>query len=427
MGIKNLHSFLKNTCPNIYKKKHLSEYCQQKITVDVSIYLCKYKSVYGTKWLEAIFKLICIMRKYNIHLFFIYDAKAPPEKDKVRLQRKEAREKNKQRIDRIEEIWNEHLKKVCNQDEDIETKIFFPQHFDYDILMERFIKRCSIQCNNDSGLKKQEIQKEIERLHNTVISISLQDILLTKELCKLCKIPFMTAYGEAEATCSSLDRQNYVEGVLTEDTDVLAYGANKMLFRLDILEETLLEINIQDIYRELELNPLEFLDFCILCGTDYNSNIHRVGTETSFKLIKKWRTLEKIQVECAHLPVSDLNYKRVRELFLTFLSFHSIDIPFCGIPHFPSLFEFGFSNNISIPSQDEIKDIFIHSCFSFIDKQEKCSFSSCHVEDEQKKETTNSSLPSLLSLPSNQVEQQNNHLKNTNKTLLLLHSKLSCM
>ena len=80
MGIKNLHSFLRSKCPEIYKTMHLSEYAYKKIAIDISLYMFKYKTIFGDKWLDAFLKLVACLRKNEIHCVFIYDNGAPPEK-----------------------------------------------------------------------------------------------------------------------------------------------------------------------------------------------------------------------------------------------------------------------------------------------------------------------------------------------------------
>ena len=46
MGIKNLHSFLRNNCPHIYKTVYLSEYAYQKVAIDISLYMFNVKKMY---------------------------------------------------------------------------------------------------------------------------------------------------------------------------------------------------------------------------------------------------------------------------------------------------------------------------------------------------------------------------------------------
>ena len=104
MGIKNLHSFLRNNCPQIYKTVYLSEYAYQKVAIDISLYMFKYKTIFGDLWLDAFIKLIACLRKNEIHCVFIYDTGAPPEKIS---EREERANKKKKLIDKIQNIEND--------------------------------------------------------------------------------------------------------------------------------------------------------------------------------------------------------------------------------------------------------------------------------------------------------------------------------
>ena len=60
MGIKNLNVFLRKNCPEVYEEIHISEYAYKKVAIDTSLFLCKYKAIYGEKWLVAFINLVSI-------------------------------------------------------------------------------------------------------------------------------------------------------------------------------------------------------------------------------------------------------------------------------------------------------------------------------------------------------------------------------
>ena len=57
----------------------------------------------------------------------------------------------------------------------------------------------------------------------------------------------------------------------------------------------------------------EFLDFCIMCGTDYNPNIKKIGVKRSFALIQKHRSIESVGKD--GLDIAVLNHQGSRLLF----------------------------------------------------------------------------------------------------------------
>ena len=62
----------------------------------------------------------------------------------------------------------------------------------------------------------------------------------------------------------------------------------------------------------LGLTKQQFLDFIVLCSTDYNSNIPQIGCVRALKLIKEYLTIEEIQKQINKSPS---NYQRTRQIF----------------------------------------------------------------------------------------------------------------
>jgi len=79
----------------------------------------------------------------------------------------------------------------------------------------------------------------------------------------------------------------------------------------------------------------QFLDFCIMCGTDYNKNIFRVGPSKAYKLLLEHKSIEGIGQNTV-LDISVLNHVRGRELFREYEK-SDVAVPYCGFPDFTEL------------------------------------------------------------------------------------------
>lgn len=341
MGIKNLHNFLRKMCPNVYSKVPILKYAFKKIAIDTSIFMCKYKNTNGNNYIDSFLNLISVLRYNEIHFVFVYDTKAPPEKDNERKNRIEAREKNKLRIQNLKILWDDYKKKYDENEFFIEKENCL---FGDDNLSNFILKIF----DNDDTIQKissQKVDMEINKLQNSLLAIRTEDFKLTKEFFKACNIPVLDADGEAEATCSELVKQGFITAVLTEDTDVLAYGTPIMLHKLDLNSETVIEIDYEEILNSLKITSEQFLDFCILCGTDYNHNMPKIGPDKAYKLIKSCGDLDSIKEKYPHLPFEILNYEKVRSLFNKKLNFAQCKIPYCGFPDKILLENLYFINN----------------------------------------------------------------------------------
>ena len=336
MGIKSLNKFLKKNSEDAFVLTDLSKYYLKKIAIDISLYLYKYKTIYGENWISAFINLISCLRKNYIHCVFCYDTNSPPEKEKEKESRKIQKEKLRNKIFKLEEGIDLYYKtnEITEFLQEIHSKKFPPQKLE----LTKQIRNIPFNIKN--------IENEYNKVKRQDVSLTKEDIKLTKELFDILSVPYLDAEFEAETLCSQLCIEGYVEGVLSEDTDVLAYGSPLFLTKIDISKNTCVELNLSKILKNLELNYEEFRDLCIMCGTDYNSNIFKVGPEGSFKLIKKYSNIDNIG-ENTEYDISILNHKRVRELF-KFNKKWDNKIFHCGEPDLPKLEKFILQNNCKI-------------------------------------------------------------------------------
>ncbi len=354
MGVKGLNTIVKKYAPQCMTEIHISMYAYQKVAVDTSLYMFKYKVIFGDRWLTAFVNLVGCLRKNNIHPVFVFDSKAPVEKEDEKKKRQEKRDKQQEKIDMLElSIQTYHSDGTIDE-----------------ILMETYNKTISEQVsrllggpNKTKSFDIRPVEEEFRRMKSKVVSIADDDFKTLKELFTVLDIQFIQAPSEAEAYGSYLCSIGQVDAVLSEDTDVLAYGCPKFLVKLDAIKGTCTEIDINTLYECLELTYSSFVDLCIMCGTDYNTNMKGIGPEKAYKLVKQYGCLEAI--EEAGYPVECLNYIRVRELYKFDLK-NDVHVRFCGKPQWTELYKFFARNNIRM-NVDQIKRNFEPPSLEFED------------------------------------------------------------
>ena len=111
-------------------------------------------------------------------------------------------------------------------------------------------------------------------------------------------VEYIVAPYEADAQLVYLERQGIIQGILSEDSDLLVFGAKCLLTKLDQYGECV-EINRADFAacREISLvgwSDTEFRRMAILSGCDYLASINRMGLKSAYRFVRKYRTIEKI-------------------------------------------------------------------------------------------------------------------------------------
>ena len=294
MGIKNLTKLIKVNSPDSIETSQLHKLSGRKVAIDASlfIYQCLMNVRYNGKSLKndndkvtshisGIFYKTINYLSMNVTPIYIFDGKPPEEKDEI--------------------IKNRQVRAECAK----------------------------------AGLEKATTDIEREKYEKQCIRLTKTHIDDIKRLLDLMGVSYLHIDGEAEAVASELCRIGYVDYVLTEDMDVMAYACPRMIRncidssikRKDIVSI----ITYQTLIDDLQLDHNSFIDFCILCGCDYCPIIPRVGSVTALKLIHKYKNIETILENTKYqIPDNYLEqFNAAKENFLLFrdkIDINTIDI-----------------------------------------------------------------------------------------------------
>jgi exonuclease-1 len=118
------------------------------------------------------------------------------------------------------------------------------------------------------------------------------------EELKAAGIPYVVAPYEADSQLAYLEQQGLINGVLSEDSDLLVFGVRCLLTKLDQYGECVM-IRRDDFTacREVSLVGWKLNDFrlmAMLSGCDYLPGIERMGLKTAYRLVRKHKTVDRI-------------------------------------------------------------------------------------------------------------------------------------
>jgi 5'-3' exonuclease len=353
MGIKGMSQFLKKY--NVRETVDIAYLRYKKVAIDTPMYFYKFKSVCDPQsldWLCHFANLTSFLRRHDIHPVFVFEGKAPAEKAGVQEERRQQRQKYVSKTDNIERDLEKYLEDGTLTD--LLHQVATSKRATSLLPRKRLLVRSSAFGRIDSlstaeGEGKERctgvvdtpkavvylVQEEIKRRRKSDVTITSECVKKLKELLELLGVCYIQSDGEAERDCVSLFYKGMVDYIITGDTDVLAYNASgiwaagrppsegtkireeceikrDLVVILDLCTDdlTFVQISKQNVLNLLGLSADTFTDFCIMCGTDYNKNIFRVGIETAFKLLTKHHFIENVPLDTAIL-----NHHRVRQLF----------------------------------------------------------------------------------------------------------------
>ena len=331
MGIKNLSVILNQKCNLAINTRKLDDYSKIFETnndnyriifgIDLSIFLYKY--LYNNNdHLEGLTRLILRLLKNHITPVFIFDGKPPKEKDETIQSRKE--KKNYMNIRKnIYEYAIDLKEKSLKDDFKKDILKYIETHSNNSFMMEDDEIDLIYEKNND------ELNFEIEKLSKKIIYVTNNHIETAKELFDLFGIKYIHAPCEAESLLAMLCKNNYIDGCISEDTDILANGGHLFLRNFNADKNTIEEYCLHGILDNLKMTQEQFVDMCILCGCDYTTKIMGMGPITAHKLILKYGSIEEVLKNNNKYIIPDnFDYMKARDLFKNPISqdiFNNID------------------------------------------------------------------------------------------------------
>jgi len=224
MGIRLLQTFISSLKDHSIKEHHLREFSNKKITVDISIYLYRFKEMGNL--LENIYLMCSIFRYYNIHALFIFDGKYQKNKNETMRKRKEYKKQAKKQFNTIKENLYKY-----------------------------------------KGNSRVKIEIQLDTLRKQFITVTKEDVKNVKDLLDAYGMVYVSAKHEADELCGALNNEVYA--CLTEDTDIMVYGCKRIFRYFSLMKHTVVVYNMTQIHHNLNMTLSDFQELCVCSGNDY--------------------------------------------------------------------------------------------------------------------------------------------------------------
>lgn len=282
MGIRNLNRFLREHCLDSIRCIDLSELRGKRIAVDISIYLYKYEK--EEQLLENMYLMFATLNYYGIMPIFIFDGKAPEEKQQLLSKRKEDRDEAQKEYNKLKEQLTK-----CNTNDD-----------------------------------KQEIQSAMDMLKMRLVKITKEQIEKVKALIRAFGLTYFDAPGEADELCAMLVIKKKAWACLSEDMDLFVYGCPRVLRYLSLLKHKVVLYYTTGILNTLQMSVQEFKEICVLSGTDYNINTDENMLESIIKYFNQYK-IEKCNKKFYDWLMENTDYIKNMDLLNKIINMFNIN------------------------------------------------------------------------------------------------------
>lgn len=199
-------------------------------------------------YVTSVMKKVDMLRHFGVEPYMVFDGSPLPTKEGTHIERKEKREKAREAANTLMKKGNRKL------------------------AWKEFMKAAAV-----TPEMAKSIMVELDRKH----------------------VKYVVAPYEADPQMVYLEKLGLVDGILSEDSDLLVFGCNKLITKLNDYGECI-EIDRSNLSKLKKMpylatfSPAQWRLIAILSGCDYTKGVPGVGLKTAFNIVLKVSTLDKI-------------------------------------------------------------------------------------------------------------------------------------
>ncbi|KAG5858699.1 flap endonuclease-1 H3TH domain-containing protein [Encephalitozoon hellem] len=161
------------------------------------------------------------------------------------------------------------------------------------------------ETNRKRQVKKERNRKEAEHwlmkndpekakgFMRQCITVTREIVSDIAKMLERINVEYIISPYESDAQLCYLQRVGYIDCILTEDSDLIPYGSNRILYKFDcaFVQEFTRDCLTEARGKDFEEN---ILDISILSGCDYLASIQGIGVVTAHKLLSREKTVEGV-------------------------------------------------------------------------------------------------------------------------------------
>jgi len=136
------------------------------------------------------------------------------------------------------------------------------------------------------GPEDPNIRRDMLRAKRDMDVVTTDMTADVRKLLEAFGIPFVTASEEAEAQCAVLAELGLCEGVVTDDSDVLVFGATEVYRHL--FKDKASCYTGKSVQSEMGLRKADLICLAMLLGCDYTDGVKGIGIVNGMEVVEAW-------------------------------------------------------------------------------------------------------------------------------------------
>lgn len=281
MGIKGLDKFIRDNTNYTVQHETMDILYNKSVIIDISCLLYRYILHNELKFMNIFKSILKKMENYNVKPIFVFDGKAPEEKQNAILKRKEKTQSALTELTNLEKD-KELINKINDQKI---AKYLVEKYLNKNYTKPKYVSKKSIEA---------VINIQISKVQKKTVQLKYNHIEQIKEYFNKKKISYIHSSIEADLICASFVKYGLVDYCISDDTDMFPYNCNYVIRNINFRNETLDLYNKTQLLSELDLDNNQFLDLCVLLGSDYIPRTIGIKPNNILYLIKKYNSIENI-------------------------------------------------------------------------------------------------------------------------------------
>lgn len=288
----------KNIC-NLVKQMRIKKLITNKpylVGIDAYLFMFRYKRVF-TKIEYGFLRQIMLSLSSKMIPIYVFDGNTPQQKKKTIVSRQLKKQKARNKLEELlfensnikpEDVVSLSLEDLVVHVNSVYNKLnknnFETSKSETSEIIANITKSSGYLLYNTEDISEE--YNKFVRLTKRSVTIEHYDIENFKTFLDVLKIPYITANNEADDLMALLYKKGIIQACQSDDMDMLPKGCGNMI---QITKNGVSQYLLREILDELGLEHKQFVDLCILLGSDYyNTYLPKIKP---FELYTKFKSL----------------------------------------------------------------------------------------------------------------------------------------